>query len=234
MESYGKEIYEKICKYCEEQPMIGYSSSWAIWSDPDFGKCRKGKNPWRTKDSIDDLSVFEVDNPNNKLDKITGGYILVALNPAEQICTTCTIINKNACQYNKAVIDNSKQKWNAFHSPCKKKSQDYKLRYAVHGSALEGSFITDLFDDIVATSKADFKAKLNAKIAENPSYVKDKVQRVISIRNLINPNAQIVAIGPDVSKYIKGSIGEYEEIKHYSQRSVSLDSYSCEIKERFT
>ena len=184
--------------YSKIKKLYGSDSSWAIWSDPE------NKN-FKTKSNIDDLACFKDEVALIK--KIKTKYIFVGYNPA--------IHKKNKTQ----------AAWSSFHSGDKKRSQDYKLRYALKCSEYWGSFITDLYPEI----KSRNIELANIKISENDT--RKAIKRLINIRDLLGGKATIVAIGYKTYEVLKRNPlpnTKLIRIKHYSCR-INQDTYREEV-----
>ena len=111
-------------QYSKLKEKFGKYSSWAIWSNI------SGKGI-KVSDAIADLSVFE--NEAELLPKLNSDYVLIGLNPAKR-------------------DDDKEDPWHNFHSRYRYQ-KDSKLKYAVEGTELEGSYITDLVKHIEETQE---------------------------------------------------------------------------------
>jgi hypothetical protein len=118
----------------------GHYASWAVWT-------AGGERP---KDSIGDLSIFEIEEKDNLLRQLNPDVVLVGLN-----------ISRGTIQ---CPLGN-------FHDG-RAHSQDYKLRYALKDTPLWGAYITDIIKDF------DEKAsgKVMAYLRSNKSFEKDNVE----------------------------------------------------------
>ena len=95
---------------------FGDHASWAVWSEPQSGN-------WSSKEDVGDLSVF-----NDK-------QILKELNP--------NIVFLSICRSREYEVTINPPAWLNFHDG-RRIGQDYKLRYALHGTPFWGSYITNL------------------------------------------------------------------------------------------
>lgn len=102
--------------------LLEYShvSSWAVWDDPEEGSVKSGTA------NVDMLDISNYSNDNELLSILNNDFVLVGLNAAVHSDTNIR-----------------KDPWNAFHSDDNKRQKDYKLRYALKGTPLWGSYITD-------------------------------------------------------------------------------------------
>ena len=95
---------------------FGDHASWAIWSEPQSGN-------WSSKEDVGDLSVFD------------DTQILKELNP--------NIVFLSICRSREYEVTINPPAWLNFHDG-RSIGQDYKLRYALHGTPFWGSYITNL------------------------------------------------------------------------------------------
>lgn len=158
---------------------ISRIASWTIWAQPKNGN-------WSSKDTIEDMSVFNDDlDPNLFKSK----YIFVGLNPANH--RTAEDDNSNASSNVNPIA------WSGFHSGCKKKSQDYKLRKVFYHEgdnnegykSFQGSLIIDLNYKCVET--------VSRKVLGMTSDFEweKRVEDLLAIWKELGGNAVIVPMG---------------------------------------
>lgn len=174
---------------------FGFTSSWAIWETPVNGN-------WKGKDSVSDMTPFL--NEETLIRSLNDKYIFVGLNPA---------VHDH--------VPHSVLPWENFHSGDARRSQDYKLRYALHGTEYWGAFMTDIYTGIADTNSTSAMKKVTDR-ATNES-----IQNVLRIRTLLGNKAIIVAMGTKaydvLIKNLPSDIG-IKMIMHYSAY-VNLDVY---------
>ena len=196
-------VYENLSKY-------KFDSSWAIWSIP------KDLN---SKEGISDMEVFK--NENTLVNAINCKYVFVGLNPSDQSsCSKCK--NKDGCQYREDVDKNKDKPWYNFHSACVLKSQDYKLRLALHNTEeYWGSFITDIVPNIVD--------KDSGKISTIPTC--EAIAKVKDIIRIMGRDIVFVAMGNKactiLKKIVPGDVS-LKKITHYSTY-IKPDDYKNRI-----
>lgn len=184
-------VYERLKMYKGD-------SSWAIWSIPE---------DLNSKKDISDLEVFKNEKMLIRATRECK-YVFVGLNPSNQTqCHECK--NKEGCVYKEEVSKKKKQPWYNFHSACTLKSQDYKLRKALHGTKYWGSFITDIEPHIIETD--------SRKVSTIPTNkAKEKVENII---DLMGENIVFVAMGNKACSILKKLVPEGVDLKkitHYS------------------
>lgn len=173
----------------------GATSSWTIWAKPD-------NDLWKTKSNIADISFFQNEDIINYL---CPDYIFVGLNPSKHS-------NSAACT----------ELWRNFHSGDAKKSQDYKLRYALKDTKYWGCFITDVFPTIIE------KDSNCAMKKTNKSMTTESIEMILQARDILGGHAVIVAVGGKAYKILKkglsGTNACLKKITHYSYR-INIDKY---------
>ncbi len=169
---------------------FGKYSSWAVWSDGD---------PEKPKSNVDDMTVF---NQEGLLDILKTDYILVGL---------------NASDHGHSKEAGGIEDWNGFHSGNNRKQQDYKIRHALAGTRLWGSYITDVFKGTTETESA----KLKKQIKEDPSLLDGAKECLTRELKIIGGDPILIAFGNDSWHYLKKITSESEKkriikIRHYS------------------
>lgn len=182
---------------------FGKNSSWTIWDEPENGD-------WKSKSNIDGLNCFK--NENNLIEKLYPNYIFVGYNPA----------NHNDKGEDIKI-------WSNFHSDNKRKSQDYKLRYALKDTKYLGSFITDVYPKIIETDST----KVSNKVSE--SMTNESIEDLMYARKLLGDKAIIIAIGKDSYNVLKNNLPKdikLVKITHYSYWSLNQEDYrKCILKQ---
>ena len=110
----SREQYDRLLRYSDV-------SSWAVWDEAEDGSIKSGTA------NVDMLDKSKYSDKMKLLSVLNSNYILVGLNAAVHSDT-----NKR------------KEAWSAFHSDDNKRQKDYKLRHALKGTSLWGSYITDV------------------------------------------------------------------------------------------
>ena len=182
-------------------------ASWTIWSDPEKGN-------WSSKSKIDDMSIFKDDDITEKL---KSDYIFVGYNPAKH--------NTN---------NNKEESWCSFHSGDSKRGQDYKLRYALHETPYEGSFIIDLYPEIIETDSARVESEVDLQMTSK------SIKRLLEIRELLGGKATIIAIGNKAHNILKKELSKEQlsnniilkKITHYAV-FINPDNYKDKVQSQF-
>ncbi len=186
--------------YVKLKEKYGNIASWAIWDKP----CKSKKN--------DNISGEKwCLNDDELMKNIKTKYVLVALNPYG---------GKNAKRSKKQ--DNTLPWKQNFHTS----ANDRKLRDAVRGTSLEGSYITDLFKRIPTEGQKSLKIK-EKDIIKSVKELEDEIA-------LISDNTILIALGDVVfDNLIKYLSGPYviRKIRHFAYRyAKKKDGYKKEIK----
>ena len=142
------------------------------------------------------------------LASLNGDYIFVGLNPAAHEYTPHVIVP-----------------WENFHSSNIKRSQDYKLRYALRGTKYWGAFITDIYPEIVDTDSASAMKKATK------TATKESINNVLRIREILGGTATIVALGTKAHAVLKKHLPkdvELKKIMHFSAY-VNIEDYRSKV-----
>ena len=177
---------------------FGNTSSWTVWACPANGK-------WETKDSVSDMSPFQ--DEAALINNLNGDYIFVGLNPS----------NHDHLQ--------PQGVWENFHSSDTRKSQDYKLRYALRDTKYSGCFMTDLYTKV--------KEKDSTKAVKSVTYsdTQESVETLLRIRDLLGGSATIVAMGGKVYNILKKALPKEISVKritHYAAY-INIKKYREEV-----
>lgn len=157
----------------ELRDTVGKHASWAIWSPA-------GEKP---KSNVGDLSVFS--DPmklRQTLEKLNPSIVLAGLNASEDF---------NAGDFEPRPFSN-------FHSDSSL-AQDFKIRYATVGTALEGAYMTDVLKDYIE-KKSDVVGR---ELANDRTLEQQKVEGFFKEIIVLSPNPQIFAFGDMAFKLIK-------------------------------
>jgi hypothetical protein len=154
----------------------------------------------RSKVGMEDISFFE--NPSDKtLDLLNPNIILVGLNISEKILRT----------------------FGNFH-PDKTSAQDYKTRFALHGSMFWGAYMTD----IIKSYEEKISGNLMKYLTKNKEFERENVK--IFEKELLDigsENTIIVAFGNDTYNILKRNLKDtytIYKVPHYSA-FIQLDSF---------
>ena len=179
-------------------------ASWAIWM-------QAGRD--RPKSNVGDLSVFKT---QNLLESINTGFVFVGLNGSG--------VHNDYLELGNA--------WFNFHS-ASPRGHDYKLRYALYGTPLWGSYITDI---IKYYPEVD-SGKVVKYVKNNPDVLKQNIAAFREELRLLGGQPVIVAMGGAVYDFLTENLGqEYKiiKVKHFSftigkekYREEMLDALSC-------
>ena len=160
----------------------------------------------KPKDNIGDLSFFDLEKNNRVLGLLHSTFVLVGLNISRRV---------------QFPLGN-------FHDK-RSNSMDYKLRYALKGTPLWGSYMTDIIKD--------FEHKISEKAMSYLSQNKDLEEKNVEIfRAELNDSGfrrpTLVAFGGDVHKVIIRNLGEEFDVwklPHYS-KYISKENYRQEVQ----
>lgn len=164
-------------------------TSWAIWAPV-------GEKP---KSNVGDLSMFSDESLlKDTLSRLNPNIVLAGLNGA----TGDTEVNHLA------------EPFANFHSSWSR-AQDYKIRFATVGTALEGAFMTDVIKHHYETDSAIVLKELR----KNPDYEQKKVEEFFEEIRLLSSEPKIFAFGSLafdlINKY--NSYGfEVHKLYHYA------------------
>ena len=173
-------------------------ASWAMWLPPIDD---------RPKSRVGDLSVF---NDSALLEKINTGFVFVGLNGSGK--------HNDYLDFDKA--------WFNFHSDSPR-GHDYKLRYALYGTPLWGSYITDI---IKYYQEVD-SGKVVNYVRSNPEVLKENIAAFREELKLLGGHPVIVALGGAAYDFLVENLDdEYKivKVKHYSFR-IGKEKYREEM-----
>ena len=174
-------------KFLRIKEKYGFVASWACWAS---------QSGTKAKDGIDDLEIFNINNPNNVLNDLHTKFVLVGLN------------------ISRADIDD--EAWRNFHSPSPK-ATDYKLRYAISDSVLWGSYMTDLLKDFVEVDAS----KATRFFKQNPEKLSKHLEFFQEELNFVCENKPtLFALGGDTFQLLSECFGDkYKIVKLYHYAS---------------
>lgn len=172
---------------------------------------------WNSADSSD----------KKKMGSISGKNIFENDSFKEQINTDYVFVGLNAS------MPSDDYKWASFH---KQGSNDYKLRYALMGTAYWGSYLTDVIkelkcDDLIV--KPSNSTEVVKYLDENPKIEQDNIDRLKDELSYFSVRPTLVVMGDAandiVSRYFAG---EYNivSIPHYSAY-ISKENYRSKVLE---
>ena len=173
-------------------------ASWAVW-DPQTSNAPKS--------NVGSLKCF---NDPNLLDKLNTGFVFVGLNGSGK---------------HEAYLEHSTP-WYNFHSSSPR-GNDFKLRYALSGTSLWGSYITDI---IKYYPEVDSK-KVVKYARNNPEVLQNNINIFKEELKLLGDKPIIVALGTETYKFIRKYLDkEFTVIKvpHYSHQ-ISKENYRKEV-----
>jgi len=162
----------------------------------------------KTKEMVGDLGVFEHESISSTLAQIHTRYILIGLNVSRALVS---------------------RPFANFHDGSRF-SQDYKLRYALNGSALWGAYITDIFKDVEEVDSVKIMKFMNGNREVVDHHIKNLQREIADVSP--HESTKIVAIGAAsytvLKKYFSAS-HEVLRIRHYAHR-MQLESYREEMR----
>lgn len=177
-------------------------SSWAVWRENQSGETPKA--------GIGDLSVLDPDSNPSLLDTLNPDVVLVGLNAAARFSV-------------------SPQPWGNFHDGSGV-ANDFKIRFALQGTAYWGAYMTDVYIDLPETKSARVKAWTR----ENPDLVKAQLDRLErELADLGSPDPLLIAFGdlaydPLLSRF--GGTHEVVKVQHYSNY-IGKENYRASVLE---
>lgn len=154
---------------------------------------------WESADNVSDISMFETDEV---LEEINDKYVFIALNPA----------NHNNDDIETTPFRN-------FHSK-DSRQKDFKLCYAIAGTKVWGSYITDLYKSFPETKSEVLKQKLKS----DPQKVENDfktLEKEIEILTKNKKEITLIALSRYVEKQLKKCFKDKYKIAyvtHYSYR----------------
>lgn len=148
---------------------------------------------WASHKNVSDTSMF---NDEKTCDKLNTDYVFVALNPAER--PDADIVKP----------------FSNFHSDYSFQ-KDFKLCYALQGTKLWGSYITDLFKSF----KTSDSNQLNKMLKDRPEDIEKDKETFIEELSNFDCKVVLIALGRKTEKYLKKLVGDRYRIvylQHYS------------------
>lgn len=183
---------------------FGLHTSWAVWTE-------KGE---KSKSNVGDLSIFyEEDKLQKTLNKLNPDIVLAGLNGSLGDPET----------------ENGKVNFANFHSDYAS-ATDYKIRFAITGTPLEGAFMTDVVKEHYET---DSKVLLK-QLREDPIYAKLKVEEFFSEILQVSGRPTIFAFGADgyklIQKFNRGRFSVHK-LYHYAhfQNEEKFRAHTLEV-----
>ena len=161
----------------------------------------------KPKDKVGDLRLFDIEKNNHMLELLHSKFVLVGLN-----------ISSRSIQF---PLGN-------FHDN-RSMSQDYKIRYALKGTPLWGSYMTDIVKDFQQKASG----KMMSYLRKNKDFEEKNVEVFrVELNDLDCEKPTLVAFGNDAYKVIVRNLGkEFEvwKLPHYS-KYISKENYRKEVE----
>ena len=155
----------------------------------------------RPKYGVGDLSIFDISKNSSILSRLHVKTIIVGLNISRPI---------------ERIFGN-------FHDPSPR-SSDYKLRYALTGSLLEGSYMTDIIKGVEEKSSD----VLMHRLRKDPCLERKNCEIFLNELDAVEAkNPTLVAVGSCVETILKRNFGGHFQvikIPHYANY-ISKESY---------
>jgi hypothetical protein len=155
--------------------------SWTIWEMP-----QDGENP---RARVGDMSVFK--HPDI-LAKLNRNYVFVGINQAGHDTSMDEL-------------------WWNFHSKDNRRQQDYKLRYALHGTKYWGAYMTDAIKNVVERVAANVRLTAEEEI-KNADLLKHEL-------DALGGHPVLIGMGGKAYRFLNRYFGKkYHVVKiyHYS------------------
>lgn len=167
----------------------GDVGSWAIWKEA-------GATP---KSNMDVSGLFDLHQNSNLLTQVHSNCVLVGLN-----------FSRNAHGDNESFTN--------FHDP-RSESQDYKLRFALMGTPLWGSYMTDIFKHEVEVDSNEFIKKISSNEVDIKSHFEYFENEVADLE--ANSKPVIYAFGTSTYKFLntylsKNTYSKIIKLTHYA------------------
>jgi hypothetical protein len=159
----------------------------------------------KPKDGVGDLSLFDIERDDRVLGLLHSRFVLVGLNISRGI--QCPLGN--------------------FHDP-RSVSMDYKIRHALRGTPLWGSYMTDIIKD--------FEQKASGKVMSYLGRNRDFERRNVEafreeLGDLASGMPTVVAFGNDAHRVVARNLGkdcDVWKLPHYS-KYVGSEDYRREV-----
>jgi hypothetical protein len=165
-----------------------------------------GEEGDKPKDGMGDISFFE--NPSDEL--------LGTLNPE------IVLVGLNISRAIERPLGN-------FH-PDYPEAQDYKLRFALHGTRFWGGYLTDIIKDFEEKASG----KMRAYLRQNPQFEQENIMTFREEIDAIGAtNPTLVALGGDSYAILRRNLGNQFPIlkaPHYSMY-ISKENYRLKFEE---
>ena len=122
--------------------------------------------------------------------------------------------------------------WSNFHS-CYSRGWDHKLRYAILGSAAEGSYITDL----IKNDKSKTAKERVSKYKKNRALLEKQIDALKGEIELLcgTKKTYLIALGRDTEYFLRQTLEKdgYRVFyfPHYSAGKPKFDEYREQLKE---
>lgn len=152
---------------------------------------------------VDDLSLFDINNSTETLESLKTEYILLGLNISRSVIAS---------------------DFANFHDG-RRYSKDYKLRFALRGSPLWGSYMTDVFKDIEMVDSADFERYMRAHPEIEKAQIEELRAEISEVTGQTTP--KLFGLGSAATKYLRKHFSndfEVYQLMHYSHY-VSKENY---------
>lgn len=188
-------------RFEQARSKFGGHSSWAYWSMPGEEESKGAR--------VGDLSVFASVESSEVLSSLHTNYVLMGLN-----------VSRGPTELAQAFCN--------FHDGSSA-GRDYRLRYAIHDTALWGAYMTDFFVDLVDPKAHRVMAYARTKPEEVERQVAERKKELVCVGA---DNSVIVALGNDVHNLLRKHCSDRKIIKipHYSAY-IKLEKYRDIVKE---
>lgn len=188
---------------------FGLFSSWAIWDRPTLGKKQT------SKDNVGSMNWKKIEG--NLIKRIRTRFVFVAFNGSS--------LHDEKTGHQRGEL------WANFHSNYSH-GRDNKLRYAIAGSSLEGSYITDLVKNQQSPKAKDVARELK----KNGALLKKHVEILKKELKILCEKKKpcLIALGRDTEFFLRKTLEKegytIRYLTHYSNTSPSFEMYKKDLE----
>ena len=165
--------------------------SWAIWSMPEKGEMPKARTGC--------LSIFD----DKVWEELNRDYVFIGFN---QSC-------------HKSQVEGG-DLWRNFHSLDNRRQNDFKLRYALHGTKFWGAYLTDAIKRV--------RENVAANVRLSPEQIRENMDKLQEELDALGGRPTLIAMGNDAYNVVCGHFAtkgyNVVKIKHYACR-IGKENY---------
>lgn len=173
----------------------GRYASWAVWEIPAADAAPKS--------GVGNLDVFDLGKHPGLLDVLTSEVVMIGLNASSR--------------------DVSGESWFGFHDPSPR-ANDFKIRFAFHGTPYWGAYMTDVFYDFHETDSRVVIETMKAA----PDEVARQLDRLASeLVDLGSVDPLLIVFGGEAYRHVQRRFGDryrVVQVPHFSNY-IGKDAY---------